>query len=1708
MIEPTRKLQGAATNEAFRNVAISSAVDRQTQQDRAGFDEFAHRLRDKWREVPATRQGRMFSSDMLDWADERLLTFWEECRQQIYHPEMRCWQYYEDDFAKAEIADVGPGLGFDGVYLAERGAHIMFVDVVEDNLKLLRRICQLKGIDADYYYIDNFFEFHFKRRFDLIVAMGSLHHTPFEYMKDQVSAMMRFLKVNGRVVMLTYPRERFIASGAKDFAEFGRITDGERTPWAEWYDDEKVKRLFGPDFRLNWSKNFGKKDIDFNWFDLTKIAEHGRTAHTCGPDFDEPAYEPYLSIVVTSRNDDHGGNLLVRMQAFVDGIFAQSAKFGLPVELILVEWNPPADRKPLAEVLSLPASHDYCAIRIIQVPPAVHQRYAHAAALPLYQMIAKNVGIRRARGEFVLATNVDILLSDELFAFIASRQLQRGALYRVDRYDVQKDFSGQATHESRLASCKANTFRINKRNGTINLLNDDYHMIYPDQGRLARERLHTNGSGDFQLMHRDHWFALHGYPEFDMYSFHLDSLMCYMAHFGGAQEHSLDPPMCIYHIEHEAGWTPESDKENGLWKHLQKSNIPRMTNDQRHAWADRMTAEHRTIIFNDGTWGHAVETFKECLPIDDAGLQGKKPGEMKSDDKKYLSIVVTSRNDDHGGNTLHRMQVFTKAIIHQCRKFKLDAELVFVEWNPPADKPRLHDVLDLPDDLGPLTVRFIEVPPEVHSGIGNSDKFPLFQMIAKNVGIRRTRGRFVLATNIDILFSNELMEFLASRQLEEDCFYRIDRHDVGACRIPEDLDVEAQLDFCRGHLIRIQGLYGTKPVSEIGSDHFTYTTADTKLHENACGDFTLMSREAWHRLRAYPELPLWSIYVDGLLLHMAFVGGLRQVVLKEPLRIYHIEHATGWAVIPQTMQERPSLDHNRDYMPWCRRMLEKGRPITNNNADWGYTQMEFAETRLDGQWIQRRKDSPPSDPASMFQEWIDAFAVASNRLYYRDQTAKSLKRLYDLAREFRPTRIVELGTLSGMSLRTWLEADKDAEIIAVNLSFKSLHESRRILPVDLSRVTLIEQDILKTDFSRLWSAHDKVLFYVDAHDLPNAPIMQHLLDHAAPSLPVGSIVVIDDLWHSPEPVSPESISRLADKVIIEKVDPLQCFEGWVAPYWKGGFWIGFREVVPLMAWVNRNRIELLFDPEDKTACFVHTGTSRADPTFNEADFRKYCRTFSYNPVAHVTVLEQNDSDAARRAQESCARGAELFAARQTAAALNCFEQALRLTPNIRGALYAQAVCHAVLGDLNAARIALDLIPDAFSDRRRRMLREGIRDHLAATERIRRNAAPRPSDQTMTIFSIPKPFRGHIGVIQRNAIKSWTMLEPRPEIILLGDDEGTADMARQFGLKHIPHIECNEAGTPLLDSIFQNGALASAAPVLAYVNADIVLLDDFIMAVEQVRQAGHESFLMVGQRWDLDIDRELAFETGDWASQLRADVRRRGKLQAPDGIDYFVYMRDLWRHIPPFALGRTVWDNWLVAEAIRLDAVVIDATPCVTAIHQDHDYGHIAGGKEQAWKGAEAKRNLELAGGYGNIRSVSYAPHILTSEGIIARVLILNQQGEAAFHRGEYETATQYFNHALAIEPSNLTAINNLGVLHWQKQDMAKALTYFKFALNVQPDSRQTIRNLVHFYANLHHEKEAARLLLVYLQKHPDDGEMRTELESLDVQVLEEFAQKR
>lgn len=230
---------------------------------------------------------------------------------------------------------------------------------------------------------------------------------------------------------------------------------------------------------------------------------------------------------------------------------------------------------------------------------------------------------------------------------------------------------------------------------------------------------------------------------------------------------------------------------------------------------------------------------------------------------------------------------------------------------------------------------------------------------------------------------------------------------------------------------------------------------------------------------------------------------------------------------------------------------------------------------------------------------------------------------------------------------------------------------------------------------------------------------------------------------------------------------------------------------------------------------------------------------------------------------------------------------------------------------------------------------------------------------LTIFTTAKPFRGHLDVIQRNALRSWTLLVPRCQIVLIGNDAGTAEAAREFGALHIPEVSRTEQGMPLVADLFRLAEAHSATPWMCFVNADVILMQDFVEAATRVAKT-KKRFLMVGRRWNLDVTAAMDFGIRDWDSVLRRNVKEHGELFYRDAMDYFVFPRGSYTGIPPLAVGREGWDNWMIYEARRKLAPVVDVTPSVVAVHQNHDFGKFRDVQERR-ESDETRRNKEFVG---------------------------------------------------------------------------------------------------------------------------------------------------
>jgi hypothetical protein len=373
---------------------------------------------------------------------------------------------------------------------------------------------------------------------------------------------------------------------------------------------------------------------------------------------------PQLSVVATSRNDDHGGHLVERMQWFVDGLAWNADRRGTSVELVLVEWNPPGGRAPLIEMLRWPSPRSMLSVRVLTVPPFEHKRLLPGGGIPMMQMIAKNVGIRRARGDNVLATNIDILLAPQLFDLAATR-IEDETVWRADRTDVEFPFSGDVvTIENALAFCASHPIRYERRDGIyypglgrtlpiyqslgdflgwqLHRLPSSVERLFnkavgdetPPAPQLPRHRpgnarsprsvlqfatdrsralvdllvlpkLNVNACGDFTLLSRQDWCRFRGYPELLVHSMHLDTIFMHQMAANGLRFADANPPAVAYHMEHAegSGWTPEGHQKH--FAIVEQRGMPHITPAElRSIKRSLHEARNReTVLYNGPDWG-------------------------------------------------------------------------------------------------------------------------------------------------------------------------------------------------------------------------------------------------------------------------------------------------------------------------------------------------------------------------------------------------------------------------------------------------------------------------------------------------------------------------------------------------------------------------------------------------------------------------------------------------------------------------------------------------------------------------------------------------------------------------------------------------------------------------------------------------------------------------------------------------------------------------------------------------------------------------------------------------------------------------------------------------------------------------------------------------------------------------------------------------
>ena len=211
------------------------------------------RLKEKWQTVPFRPDKRISTADLLMLDDAAFLSAWETARATTSDGPKgwttRGWYHalYAQAFRGARLLEFGPGLGIDAVFFAEHGAQVTCVDVAASNLEVIKRIFQLRGLPppvcvtlTDWAVLQGLDDY------DVILALGSLHHAPRAVVQPEFEAIARHLVPGGRFLFHAYPYERWIREGQLPFDRWGEQTDGPGTPWAEWYDLQSLLAALAP----------------------------------------------------------------------------------------------------------------------------------------------------------------------------------------------------------------------------------------------------------------------------------------------------------------------------------------------------------------------------------------------------------------------------------------------------------------------------------------------------------------------------------------------------------------------------------------------------------------------------------------------------------------------------------------------------------------------------------------------------------------------------------------------------------------------------------------------------------------------------------------------------------------------------------------------------------------------------------------------------------------------------------------------------------------------------------------------------------------------------------------------------------------------------------------------------------------------------------------------------------------------------------------------------------------------------------------------------------------------------------------------------------------------------------------------------------------------------------------------------------------------
>ena len=282
-----------------------------------------------------------------------------------------------------------------------------------------------------------------------------------------------------------------------------------------------------------------------------------------------------------------------------------------------------------------------------------------------------------------------------------------------------------------------------------------------------------------------------------------------------------------------------------------------------------------------------------------------------------VSAVIVSRNDNYGGHLNERATY--------CFNSAIDTydEVIYVDWNSNSTS-LLYDIKDNINFKG--NFKHFVIPPYVALQLTNFDQHAQVccEVLARNIGLRRAEGDWLVSTNIDIIHPkrDELENTLD--QVDQNTFYTISRRGTDWEQIKKFHNGEIKFNEWRSLREYL--------INNSEERHFEETTVNGDDYSiiNCCGDFQIAPRHVWESIRGMEEELIYSLYADTNVQKKSVMHGFGLKALYTPA-LFHINHGKGGGGFLDGINKKT----NDPY----RAIAYQG--LTQNSKNWGFSDIEI-----------------------------------------------------------------------------------------------------------------------------------------------------------------------------------------------------------------------------------------------------------------------------------------------------------------------------------------------------------------------------------------------------------------------------------------------------------------------------------------------------------------------------------------------------------------------------------------------------------------------------------------------------------------------------------------------------------------------------------------------------------------------------------------------